>query len=274
MGRRIGIIAGSGEFPVMAVSEIRKRGDECIVAAVRGEADPRVIEGAAASEWVEPGWVSRVVSFFRENGVAEVVMAGKIDLRNTFRPAVLDESALHLLTSAKERTPAAILQAFIDFMARQGVEIINPSFLLEPFFCRAGLLTRQGHSSEVGEDINFGLKIARKVADLEIGQTVAVKQRTIVAVEGLEGTDETLRRAGELAGSGIVAVKVGRTCQDMRIDVPAVGLKTVETLVRAGAAALCVEAEKVAFFQREEAVCLAEAHHLTIVARELPMSGE
>ncbi len=269
MGRRIGIIAGSGTFVPLAVSELTKKGLVCIVAGLEGEASSRLKNEAEVFSWLGPGEAAGVVRFFRKHGVSEVMMLGKV------RPAViLRQGALGGLTrriwdGLEDRSPTGLLKAAVVFLEASGLRVLNPVSVLEPHFCRAGILTKKKPTEAQLEAIDFGLKTARKVADLDIGQTLVIKDQLVVAVEGAEGTDETIHRGFRIAGSGCVVVKAGRTSQDMRLDVPAVGHDTVRSLIRAGSAALALEARKVAFFQKDKAVALADANGITIVVREL-----
>jgi len=267
MGRRIGLVAGSGRFPLQALAGARAQGYDCVVAGIRGEASPELKAAAEAFEWVGPTELDKLVSFFKAQGVTEIVLAGKVEPRTLIRKDLRDEDLARLLSQMKDRTPTAVLRSLFEFLTAQGIRVMDPSFLLAPYFASPGRLSRAEPSPPVLADAAFGWRLARAAADLEIGQTVVVKDGTIVSVEGMEGTDEAIRRAGRLAGEGIVAVKAARSRQDMRIDVPAVGLETVRTLVGAGAAALVFEAAAVPFFQRDEALAMADAHGLVVLAQ-------
>lgn len=266
MGDRIGIIAGSGMFPFLAIEDLKKKGYSCYIAGIEGEAQCGLAEAGAEFEWVKPGELGKLLSFLKNRRISKVLMAGKVSQVAVFREEQSDETAFRWLAGIKEKSPSTLISRIIDFMEREGIQVVNPGFLLSPYFCRREVLTETKPSDRVLEDIRYGLKIARIIADQEIGQTVIVKGMAVVAVEGMEGTDAAILRAGDLAGRGIVAVKVSRTSQDMRVDVPAVGLETVKLLVQVKAAALCIEAGRVAFFQREEAVSLADAHQLVLMA--------
>jgi DUF1009 family protein len=270
MGRRIGIIAGSGRFVPVAISEMRRSGFACIVAGIRGEADPRLKTRADVFAWFKPGQAASALSFFKEHRIREVMMAGRVRSSALFRKENFDASSWRLVETLKQKSPTTLLQAVINLLEAAGLQVVSPFSVLRPCFCEAGVLTEGRPSTELVEDIDFGLRMARRIADLDIGQTLIVKSKAVVAVEGMEGTDRTILRAGNLAGKGFVAVKAARTAQDMRLDVPAVGLDTIRSLVRAGGAALGLEASRVAFFQKEEAVSLADSHGIAIVARKLP----
>jgi len=269
MGRRIGIVAGSGRFVAVAVSDLRRAGLRSIVLGIEGETRPGVKRAAEVFAMVKPGELGKALAFFKDNEVTEIMFLGKVRPGVVFRPDLMDAEARKLLRGVKERSATSLLEAAFGFLEASGLRVLNPASLLESYFCRPGVLTRKIPSANLLRDIDFGLRMARRTADLEIGQTLVVKGGSIVAVEGIEGTDMTIRRGGRLAGPGFVVVKAARTSQDMRLDVPAVGLDTVKTLVRAGGAALGFEAAKVAFFQREAAVALADARGAAIVARAL-----
>ncbi len=268
MGKRIGIIAGSGEFPLVVLEEARKAGYDCAVAAIRGNADERLAEKVQTLHWIEAGEVASLVAFFKENGIQEAVFAGKVDPGVIFVKEKLDETALRIVAQADKKTPLPLILGLVNFLADKGIQVMDPSPFIAPFFCPEGILTEAEPGPEVEADIAFGWNIAKNIADLDIGQTVIVKNQVVAAVEGLEGTDEAIRRGGRLAGRGTVAVKVSRTSQDPRLDLPAVGLSTIHALAEAGGRALCFEARKMPFFQRPEAVALASSSGISIVARK------
>ena len=268
MGRRIGVIAGSGEFPLLAVEEASRRGWTCVVAGLRGEAPEELEAKASHFAWIEVQRPAEAFQFFKQNEVREVLLAGKIDPRAYFRRENSGGKAADWLRLAEDGTASSLIHAFLRYLASQGFEVLDPGPFLAPFFCPAGVLTGQPLPAAVQQDAEFGWALARRLADLDVGQTVIVKDRAVVAVEAAEGTDAAIRRAGELAGRGTVVVKVSRTRQDLRVDVPAVGLTTVRSLAQAGSAALCLEAGRVAFFQKEQALELAGQCGIIIFARE------
>jgi DUF1009 family protein len=268
MGHRIGIVAGSGMLPFLILEKAKKQDSVCVVVGLKGETDPGLEDKAEVFSWIEGGDIPGLISFFRKNGIHEVLMAGKVDQRRIFEEEKLNENILVLLRRMRDKTPASILKAMIDLLSQEGIQVIDPTPFLSSYFCQEGVMTKFKPTPEMDKDIQVGLKMAKKIADLDLGQTVIVKDKAVVAVEGIEGTDETIKRGGELAGEGIVAVKAARTSQDMKIDLPGVGLRTIETLVKVGGAALCIEARKVLFFQKEEAISLANNNKILIMAKE------
>jgi DUF1009 family protein len=203
----------------------------------------------------------------RENDVHEALFAGKIDPRVIYGKENLAPDAVAMMEKGKDKSPTSLLNTVIGFLRSQGITVIDPSPFLVSAFCDAGFLTETKPTDSLKADIEFAWTVARQIADLDIGQTIVVKDKAIVAVEGMEGTDEAIKRGGILAGHGSTVVKVSRTHQDPRVDLPAVGLNTVQSLIEAKSAALCVEANRVAFFQREEAIALANAHNIVILAK-------
>jgi len=268
MGTRIGLIAGSGGFPLEALEEAKRLGYACVVAGLRGEAVPDLEAKAETFAWFELGEIRNLVLFFQKQDVRDVVMIGKVDPRAIYTKPGLDDAAGLLLAKAKDKTPTSLLKALIEFLEGQGISVKDPSFLLQAYFYPEGVLTGGSPAPDVLGDIDFGWKIAKTIADLDLGQTVVIKDRAVVAVEGMEGTDETIKRGGRLAGKGIVVVKVGRSAQDMRIDVPAAGIETLRNLVRVKAMALCIEAGKVPLFQKDEVIALAKANGIAVIVKK------
>jgi DUF1009 family protein len=268
MGQRIGIIAGSGEFPFVVLHEAQKSGYFSVVAGIKGEARTELQDEADEFEWIDVSDVLKLISYFKRNRVDEAILAGKVDPRVIYDKEKLQDSSLSLLAQVKDKKPVSIIKTVIELMANEGIAIKDPSAFISSCFCQEGILTDTPVSPDVEEDILFGWKIAKTIADLDIGQTVVIKDKAVVALEGMEGTDETIERSGRIAGEGTVVVKVSRSSQDPRIDLPAVGLSTVQSLVRAKSKALCLEAGKMPFFQKDEAVSLANAHKISIVAKK------
>ena len=268
MGERLGIIAGAGRFARQALSLAREQGYACVVAGVKGAAEPGLAgEEAEAFDWFGPAELEGLASFFSGHGVREVVFVGKVDPAVLARRGPEDAEWTAALDRLPDASPTSVLRAVIEFLSARGLSVKDPGFLLGPAFRRPGLLGRIEPPSSAAADIAFGWPLARALADLDIGQTVVIRNRTVVAVEGLDGTDATIARAGAIAGSGCAVLKAARTRQDLRIDVPGVGPETVRACIAAGAAVLCVEAGKVAFFELEEAAALADANGLALIAR-------
>jgi len=252
----------------LVLDEAKKQGYECHVAGIRGEATSNLKIKADEFEWISPFEISKFLSFFRKRNIHEVLMVGKVKPRTVYRRGVVDDVALRLLSQTQGRSPSIVLKVLIDYLTKEGIEVKDPTFLLTPYFCQEGVLTEVQPTPEVLDDIDFGWRAAKIIADLDIGQTIVVKDKAVVAVEGMEGTDETIKRAGRLAGEGIVVVKVVRTHQDMRIDIPALGVETLRNMIVIGGKALCLEALRMPFFQKDEALALANANGISVVAKK------
>ncbi len=266
MKKNIGVIAGSGEFSLLVCNQLRKQGDSCIVAGIEGQAASKLQNVSDVFAWFDISNILDVVPFFKKNGVTKAVFAGKIDHLLIIKPKKLSRSILGLLAGGKDRSPSVILRRAIDYLASHGIEVIDITMFIAPVVCAPGVLSKKKPSRTIMDDIEFGWGIARKTADLDIGQTVIVKNKAIIAIEGMEGTDKAIRRSRDLAGKNTIVVKVCRTVQDARIDLPAIGLETVKSLVSSECAALCFEAEKMPFFRQEESIELANAHNIVIIS--------
>ncbi len=267
MGSQLGIIAGSGEFPSFILEQAQKSGYSCVVAAITGEADASLQEKVDLLEWFNVDEVKRLISFFQTAGVSQAVFTGKVDPRILYKKESWDEESFSIRDKARTKSPIDLVEAVIAYLAAAGIEVISPYPFLRSSLCQEGLLTSTKPPLEVEEDIAFGWRTARTLADMGIGQTVIIKDKAVVAVEGIEGTDEAVLRGGNLAGEGTVVIKVARTQQDFRVDLPVVGLNTVKSLVAARSRALCFEAEKMPFLNQAEAVSLADAHAIAILAK-------
>jgi hypothetical protein len=261
------LIAGGGDFPLQALGEAKKQGYVCVVAGMRGAAAPELKRDADAFEWFGPTELEKLVSFLKSREVRDAVLVGKVEHRTIFRKDLQDEAVARLPARISDQSPSSVLKTLIDYLTLHGLNVLDPAIFLAPFLCPEGRLGSVAASEAVLAEAAFGWPLAKALADLDIGQTMIVKGRAVVAVEGMEGTDETIRRGARLAGEGVVVLKVGRTRQDMRIDVPAVGLETMRTLVQARAVALVIETGNVPFFQKDEALALAEAEGIAVIVK-------
>ena len=242
-------------------------GDTCVVAGIKGEADDFIAESVDSFAWFQVHEIGHLIAFFKKNHVSEAVFAGKIDHSIIYNSEELNKTLPVLLGIEKDWTPTSLIQTAIQILSTQGIEIMDPTPYVASAFCEEGIMTQSKPSPRILEDVNFGWDLARQLADRDIGQTLIIKGKAVVAVEGMEGTDEAIKRAGELAGNGIVVVKVSRSSQDPRIDLPTVGLGTVESLIQADGQALAFEAKHIPFFQKDEAVSLADSHNISIIAK-------
>jgi len=268
---RIGIIAGNGTFPFLALQGARNIGHDVTVVAVKEEAFPE-LEGAARDagadlHWVSLGHLGKCIKLLKAAGVSQAVMAGQVKHAKIFSGIIPDLTFLSVLTKLKARNTDALISAVADVLRGEGIELLDSTAFLAPLLARAGTLTRRAPSAVEAEDFRFGYRMADAVAGLDIGQTVVVKDGAVVAVEAMEGTDEVIRRAGQIAGPGTRVVKVAKPNQDMRFDVPVVGVATLEAMRAAGATALSIDADRTLLVDGERFVRAADEAGLAVVGR-------
>jgi DUF1009 family protein len=265
---RIGVIAGSGQFPSIFSKAARERGLKVYAVAHVGETDPQLESLVEAIEWVKIGQLNRIIAFFKKNGVSDAVMAGAITKTKMFSRVRPDVRALKVLATMDHTQDDGLLRAFAGEMEKQGITIRPSTFLLPELLARRGCWTRRKPTKTEVADVRFGWRIAKEIGGLDIGQTVVVRGGSVMAVEAIDGTDATIRRGGKLGKEKAVVVKVSKPNQDMRFDIPAVGVKTIKTMRDVGASVLAVEAGKTAVFDREEMVALADRNRIAIIAIE------
>jgi UDP-2,3-diacylglucosamine hydrolase len=263
----LGIIAGNGVYPRLLADSARKAGVKKIVAAAfTGETDPAFAKHVDLIEWMRVGQLNRLLSSFREQKVHHAIMAGQIAPKNLFdlRP---DWKALLLLGKLRQRNAESIFAAIADELAKIDVDLLPATTFLEDSIATAGLIAGPKLSRREEEDVVLGWKIAKEIARLDIGQTVIVKNGTIVAVEAFEGTNEAIKRCGALAGEGAIMVKVAKPIQDMRFDVPVIGIETVRVAAEAKLRVIAIEAGKTLLLEHEAIIELAERAKISLIAR-------
>lgn len=267
----IGLIAGNGRFPFLVLKGARSLGHDVTVVAVKEEAFPDLEEAArdagADFHWVSLGHLGKCLKILKGAGVTRAVMAGQVKHVKIFSGIIPDLTLLSVLTRLKSRNTDALISAVADVMKDEGVELIDSTAFLEPLLAREGVLTERGPSDEESQDFAFGYRMADAIAALDIGQTIAVKHKAVVAVEAMEGTDEVIGRAGFLAGPGVRIVKVAKPKQDMRFDVPVIGIATIQAMRIAGAVALSVDAGRTLVLDGEHVFASANEAGITIVGR-------
>ncbi len=267
----LGLIAGNGRFPFLVLEAARSLGHDVIVFAIRDEAFPDIEEAAAKAHapvhWISIGELGRFLQLLKDNHVTRALMAGQVKHVKIFGGFVPDMTALSLLTRIKGMNTDALIGAVADLLREHGVELINSAALLEPLLAGPGQLSHRAPSEQERQDLEFGYPMADTIAGKDIGQTIAVKHRAVVAVEAMEGTDETIARAGHLAGGGVTIIKVAKPNQDMRFDVPIVGLATIQAMRLAGATCLSVDAGRTLMFDRDALLASANDAGIAIVGR-------
>jgi DUF1009 family protein len=268
---RIGIIAGNGRFPFLALQGARSLGHDVTVVGVKEEAFPDLEQAArdadASYHSVSLGHLGKCIKILREAGVSQAVMAGQVKHVKIFSGILPDMTLLSVLTRLKARNTDALISAVAEVLRDHGIELLDSTVFLGPLLARDGVLTRRAPGEDEQTDFEFGYRMADAIAGLDIGQTIAVKAKAVVAVEAMEGTDQVIARAGELAGAGTRIVKVAKPKQDMRFDVPVVGMATIDAMRRAGATALTIDAERTLVIDGPAVFRAADDAGITIVGR-------
>ncbi len=262
---RYGLIAGNGNFPFLVLEGARRRGVELSVVAIKEETDPRIEQFAADVLWVGIGQLGKMISRFRKQGVGKVMMAGQVKHVQIFSSSLPDMRMLKMLWNLPRRNTVALIGGIADEMAKEGIELIDSTFFIPDMLAPEGVLTKRKPNDIEAGNIEYGLQIAREIVRLDLGQTIVVRAKACVAIEAMEGTDATIKRAGELANGKLTVVKVAKPDQDMRFDVPVVGVPTIENMIAAGADCLSVTTGKTLIFDREKMVALADRSKIAIV---------
>jgi DUF1009 family protein len=274
---KLGLIAGNGRFPFLVLDAARAQGYEVIVAAIKEEAFPEIeSHGAASVHWLSLGELSKLIETFQRAGVTRAVMAGQVKHKQIFSSIRPDWRLAKLLLSLTTRNTDSLLGAVAKVLADEGIVLENSTALLEPLLAKAGVLTKRSPLEQEKRNIDYGRTVARGLAQYDIGQTVVVAENACVAVEAMEGTDATIERAGEimvtLAGEGaratldrsLTVVKVAKPKQDMRFDVPVIGVKTIEVMRTAGATCLALDAGKCLLIDGDAVIAVADEGGITI----------
>jgi len=260
-----GLIAGNGRFPFLVIEGAKRAGETLAVAAIKEETDREIEKVAENISWVGIGQLGKMITFFKKEGVTKAMMAGQVKHVQIFSGALPDFRMVKLLFGLKERNTDSLIGAVADELAKEGIELIDSTYFVKDQLANEGVMTKRKPDSAELENIEYGLKIANEIARLDLGQTIVVRASACVAIEAMEGTDATIKRAGELAKGKLTVVKVAKPNQDMRFDVPVVGIPTIETMITSGATCLALTAEKTLLFDREEMIALADKHKIAIV---------
>ena len=282
MPERLGLIAGNGRFPFLVLNAARARGMEVVVAAIKEETSPEIErEGAASVHWLSLGELSKLIDTFKREGITQAVMAGQVKHKQIFSSIRPDWRLAKVLLSLGTRNTDSLIGAVAKVLADEGITLMSSTELLEPLLAKPGVLTRRAPSEQERKDIGYGRNVARHVAQYDVGQTVVVAGSACVAVEAMEGTDACIERAGHLMATmkadgdastiarDLVVVKVAKPNQDMRFDVPVIGVKTIETMKAAGATCLALDAGRCLLIDGNKVVEAADAAGIAMVADSL-----
>jgi len=280
---KLGLIAGNGKFPFLVLDAARAQGYEVVVAAIKEEAFPEIAShGAASVHWLSLGELSKLIDTFKAEGVTRAVMAGQVKHKQIFSSIKPDWRLAKLLLSLGTRNTDSLLGAVAKVLADEGIMLENSTALLEPLLAKTGVLTKRAPTAQERKNIEYGRAVGRRLAEYDIGQTVVIAEAACVAVEAMEGTDATIERAGQLMRSleresqsdgeastlsrALTVVKVAKPGQDMRFDVPVIGVKTIETMARAGATCLAVDAGRCLLLDGEAMMRAADQAGIAVCA--------
>jgi UDP-2,3-diacylglucosamine hydrolase len=265
---KLGLIAGNGKFPFLVIDGAHKAGAQVAVAAIREETDPGIERIADSLTWVGIGQLGKMLRFFKAEGVKQAIMAGQVKHVQIFSGAIPDVRMLKMLLKLPRRNTVALIGAVASELATEGIQLIDSTHFLKDQLPQPGILTKRTPDARERGDIDYGLEVAREIARLDLGQTIVVRERACVAIEAMEGTDAVIRRAGDLVRGRLTVVKMAKPDQDMRFDVPVVGVPTIRAMSECGATCLCLTAGKTLMFDREEMITLANRKKIVIVAVE------
>jgi DUF1009 family protein len=274
---KLGLIAGNGKFPFLVLDAARAQGYDVVVAAIKEETLPEIeSRGAAAVHWLSLGELSKLIETFQREGVRRAVMAGQVKHKQIFSSIRPDWRLAKLLLSLTKRNTDSLLGAIANVLAEEGITLEKSTWLLEPLLVKAGVLTKREPNQQERKNIEYGRAVANQLAHHDIGQTVVIAESACVAVEAMEGTDATIERAGQIMRSldseastlerALTVVKVAKPNQDMRFDVPVVGVKTIAVMSTAGATCLALDAGKCLLLDGDKVVDAANAADIAVVA--------
>ncbi len=274
---KLGLIAGNGQFPFLVLDAARAQGFDVVVAAIKEETFPEIASrGAAAVHWLSLGELSKLIEMFKREGVSRAIMAGQVKHKQIFSSIRPDWRLAKLLLSLGTRNTDSLLGAVAKVLADEGITLENSTAFLEPLLAKAGVLTKRAPTEQEMKNIAYGRVVARHLAQYDIGQTVVVAEAACVAVEAMEGTDATIERAGQIMASldaeastlsrGLTVVKIAKPNQDMRFDVPVIGVKTIEVMQKTGATCLALDAGKCLMLEGEAILKAADVAGITVCA--------
>jgi UDP-2,3-diacylglucosamine hydrolase len=263
---KIGLIAGNGNFPIAFARAAKEKGLQVIAVAHEGETLPELAQLVDAIFWVKVGQLGKIINIFKVQGVVDVLLAGGIKKTRFFGNTMPDMRGMALLAKMVHKKDDSLLRAVAEELESEGITVRESTLYLDNIVAQRGILTKRKPSKEERRDIEFGWQMAKEIGRLDIGQAVVVKDQVILAVEAIEGTDESIRRGGKLCGQGAVVVKVCKPQQDLRFDLPAIGIQTIKSMLEVKASCLAVEAGKTIVIERESVITEADRAGISIIA--------
>ncbi|MBF0227020.1 MAG: UDP-2,3-diacylglucosamine diphosphatase LpxI [Desulfobacterales bacterium] len=266
MNTKIGLIAGNGQFPIIFSKTANIKGFDIYALCFINETDPDIENHVKQFEWANVGHIKKLIKFFKDNNISNAVMAGGIKKTRMFTDIKPDTKALKLITRIKSTHDDGLLRAFADLLESEGIKIQPSTFLLPEILAEKGSWTKKKPSKSEKSDIEIGWHIAKEIGRLDIGQCLIIEKGSVLAVEAVDGTDATIRRGGLLGSGNAVVIKVCKPIQDLRFDMPAVGLETIKTMHEAQASILAIESGKAIVFNKKEMIDLANNLNIGIIA--------
>jgi UDP-2,3-diacylglucosamine hydrolase len=264
---RYGLIAGNGRFPFLILQSARQQNIDVVVAAIKEETFAEIESCGYPVHWLGLGQLGKLIKLFQKSGVRKAIMAGQVKHAQIFGSAFPDLTMIRMLAGLKHKNTDSLIGGIARVLEESGIALVDSTVLLKPYLAPHGTLTRRGLTSSEKCDADYGRPIARQLAALDIGQTIVVRDRAVLAVEAMEGTDAVIRRAGELGNqAGLTVIKVSKPEQDMRFDIPVIGIQTLNHMIDCGATALIIDAQRTLIFDKEEVVEAADKNDIAIVA--------
>ncbi len=263
---KYGLIAGNGQFPFLILESARRQKIEFVVAAIREETFPEIEACGFPVEWMGLGQLGKLITFFRQSGVRKAVMAGQVKHIQIFGSSMPDLTMIRMLAGLKQKNTDTIIGGVAHALEESGITLVDSTAFLKPHMAPEGDLTKRGLDARERADLDYGRPIAQAIAEMDVGQAIVVRDKAVVAVEAMEGTDATVRRAAELVQrKNLTVIKVSKPKQDMRFDVPVVGVTTIRTMIECGATALVLDAHRTLLLDKEKLVELADEHNIAVV---------
>jgi len=264
---KYGLIAGNGSFPFMVLQSARQQNIDVVVAAIKEETSSDIESLGYPVHWLGLGELGKLIKIFRSCGIRKAIMAGQVKHVQIFGSSFPDLTMIRLLASLKQKNTDSLIGGVARVLEDAGISLLDSTALLKPHMVSAGILTRRGLRESERGDVEYGRPIARQIASMDLGQTIVLRDRAVVAVEAMEGTDAVIRRAGDLVQrKGLTVIKVSKPRQDMRFDIPVVGLSTIKSMIAYGATALVIDAERTLVLDKEEMLKEANAKDIAVVA--------
>lgn len=267
--RRYGLIAGNGKFPLQVLEAARSQGVEVVVIAIKEEAFPKIASVGFTTHWISLGQLGKLIQLLKREGISQAIMAGQVKHKQIFSQIIPDMKLLKLLTSLGSRNTNSLIGGVAKVLEDEGIHLMDSTVFLKPLLPQPGVLTRRVPNNPEAIDIRYGRRIAQGIARMDIGQAVVIRDQACIAVEAMEGTDAMIRRAAQITGNQrMTVIKVSKPSQDMRFDIPVIGLSTVKLMAAVNASALAIDANSTLLLDRNELIKVADREGIAISVSE------